>query len=435
MGCGVTVTGAYRVPARPASLTGPGQRAVWLAFDFGLGLLVLTVAGDIPNRWGISSLLWMAVYGAALLRILSVWPDFFRLLVRNWTYLVYPAVCLLSVIWSVARPTTLVAGIQITMTVLIACFLGWRFDPRRLMLLCFATVFAGSMLSMLNYASGGALGRPIYSAVGGLLGIYTNKNMLGHYSAMATLLAMTLLLAPRAQVPLWARRSAAIAVILCPVAVLLSKSMTAVLLLPLYMGLTLLLNRRHLAGWIRYGAIALIVLGVALIPAGLTLAGIDPMAELFARTGKDASLTGRTDLWAIAGAEITRAPLTGYGFGAFWVADRFEAARFLVLRAGATAPSFHNFIADIGIGTGVLGVIAALTLIATTLRRVFRVWWRDGSAFAVGCLVTTLMPLNFALVEPYLYRQHELMLSWIIMLGVSLGPALCRPVSRHNRSR
>lgn len=395
---------------------------MWFVYDVGLALTFMTTAGDIPNRSGVSTLIWAAIYLLALIRILSVWPAFFRLLARNWTYLMYPAVCLLSVVWSISRGVTLVGGIQLMMSVLIACYIGWRFSPRRLMLLVFTTMFMGTVFSMLNLAVGGALTQPLYSDVGGLLGIYTNKNMLGHYSAMATLLALTFLVAPRSEVPLLFRRAALIAVILCPVAVFMSKSMTAVLLLPLYMGLTLLLNRRQLAGWFRYGAIALIILIVALAPLLLMMAGIDLASVLFETTGKDATLTGRTDLWAIASGEIAKAPLTGYGFGAFWVAPRFESLRFLVVQAGATAPTFHNFMADVGIGTGILGIIAILALILTTLRRVIGVWRADGSAFAVGCLVTVLMPLNFALVEPYLYRQHEVMLSWLIMLGVSLGP-------------
>lgn len=417
----VIATYSPRDALRRVALTRGGQQAVWRLYDAGLALMVLIAAGDLPNRWGLTSVLWMLIYGAALLRILSVWPAYFRLLARNWTYLLYPAICLLSVIWSVAPKTTLVGGIQITMSVLVACYLGWRFDPRKLMILAFSTLFLGSALSLLNYASGGAIAQPLYSDVGGLLGIYTNKNMLGHYSALATLLGLTFLMTPRGQIPALLRAAALLAVMLCPMAVMLSKSMTAILLLPVYLGLMLLLNRRRLAGWLRHGAIAALVLAIGLAPLLMTLAGFDPMAELFARTGKDATLTGRTELWSIAANEIAKVPLTGYGFQAFWVADRFESLRFLVLSAGATAPTFHNFIADTGIGTGLPGILAIFALVATSLRRSLRLWRFDGSPLAVGCLITVLMPVNVALVEPYLYRQHEFMMAWLIMIGVSIG--------------
>lgn len=420
---------------RRVARTRGGQQAVWRLYDAGLALMVLIAAGDLPNRWGLTSALWMLIYAAALVRIFSVWPAYFRLLARNWTYLLYPAVCLLSVIWSVSPKTSLVGGIQITMSVLVACYLGWRFEPRKLMILAFSTLFLGSTLSLLNYASGGAIAQPLYSDVGGLLGIYTNKNMLGHYSAMATLLGLTFVMMPHGQIPALLRAAALLAVLLCPIAVMLSKSMTAILLLPLYLGLMLLLNRRRLAGGLRHGSIAALILGIGLAPLLMTLAGFDPLAELFARTGKDATLTGRTELWSIAANEIAKVPLTGYGFQAFWVADRFESLRFQVLSAGATAPTFHNFIADSGIGTGLPGILAIFVLVATSLRRSMHVWRIDGSPLAVACLILVLMPVNTALVEPYLYRQHELMMAWLIMIGVSLGRSRTTPFFTDKFSR
>lgn len=66
-------------------------------------------------------------------------------------------------------------------------------------------------------------------------------------------------------------------------------------------------------------------------------------------------------------------------------------------------------------------MIAILTLILTTLTRAFRVWRASGSAMSVCWLVLSILPINVGMVEPFLYRQHEFMLGWAIMLGVSLG--------------
>lgn len=92
-----------------------------------------------------------------------------------------------------------------------------------------------------------------------------------------------------------------------------------------------------------------------------------------------------------------------------------------MIRAGNAAPSFHNFLADVGVGTGVIGMVAILTLILTTLTRAFRAWRSSGSAMSVCWLVLSILPINVGMVEPFLYRQHEFMLGWMIMLGVSLG--------------
>lgn len=397
-----------------------GQRAMWLGYDIALALVFIATAADLPYRWGASPLGWAAIYGAAVLRFLSVWPDLFRLLSRNWVYLLYPAVCVASVIWSLSRPVSLVAGVQIAMTILVASYLGWRFAPRQLVLMVFSVLFIGSFASVLNLTLG-LFGGAHFSAVGGLQGIYANKNTLGHTSLFLILLALTLMLMPRADVPRLARWLAPLAVGLGAVAVLASKSMTAVVLTPLYLGLLLLLNRRRLPGWVRHGAVATAVLAAALAPPLLMLAGIDPLAILFDATGKDATLTGRTELWSIAATEIARVPLTGHGFGAFWSAPRFDPQRFEVLRAGATSPSFHNVIADIGVGTGLLGIAAMLTLVIATLRRTRRFWRADGGALAAGCLTSVLLPINLSLAEPYLYRQHEFMMAWLVMLGVSLA--------------
>lgn len=405
---------------------GAGQRSFWMVYDSGLFLLTVAAMADMPNRWGLASEVWLLVYALFLMRVAAIWPAFYAMAARNWTLLLYPAVCLLSVVWSGARGATAAGGAQLLMTVLIAMFIGWRFSPRQLLIGVCAIVSSAAALSLANWATGAL--QPVFSNVGGLLGIYTNKNMLGHYSQMAAIMALTILLMPDA--PRLLRMLAPLAFAICAVAVLLSKSMTAVLLLPCYAGLLLLMNRKRLSPALRYGAILALVLLIGLGPLVLTMLGIDPVAELFRATGKDATLTGRTQLWSIAYGLAAQVPLTGYGFGAFWAMDQFESARFAVLQAGATAPSFHNFMADVMVGTGLLGLAANFALLGTVLMRALRFYRTSGSALAVGAVVTTLLPINIGLVETYVYRQHEFMLTWLVMLGVSIAAHRTTPEDR-----
>lgn len=423
----VGLTGAAGFPLRPPvpapwtvrpQAPGPGQRGLWLAHDWTLLGLTIVAMADMPNRWGLAGPVWLCVYAAFLLRVAPMWPAFFGQIARNRLLLAYPLVCLLSVLWSGSPATSLAGGVQIVMSALIAIYLGWRFAPGRLMAAMLVLVTAAAVLSLANRALG--LWQPVLSYSGGLLGIYTNKNMLGHYSAMAALMGITVALMGRGEAPALLRRLAPVAVLVCVAAVGLSRSMTAVLLLPCYCALLLVLNRRRLPAALRHGAVAGGILLVGLGPLALAVLGIDPLAELFRATGKDATLTGRTELWAIASDVIAQAPLTGQGFGAFWVMDRFEPERFAVLQAGATAPSFHDFMADILVGTGLVGLAAMALLLGTVLSRAVRQWRAEPSAVATACLVTALMPMTVGLVETYMYRQHEFMLMWVIMLAASI---------------
>ena len=74
-------------------------------------------------------------------------------------------------------------------------------------------------------------------------------------------------------------------------------------------------------------------------------------------TGKDVTLTGRTDLWAVAFQEIAERPLLGVGFQAFWVhgnplAEQLWAQFGISGRGGF---HFHNTLISNTVEIGLLG--------------------------------------------------------------------------------
>lgn len=394
------------------------QRLFWAAFDIGLAFLIVLTAGDIPNRYGVTSLLWMAIYGLVTIRVLLVWPAFYRVLTRNWTYLLYPAVCAMSVLWSLDRAWSLIASVQLTMTVLVGLFIGWRFAPRQMVIIWLAATLIGTLGSLLNWQSGGALGRPLYSATGGLLGIYTNKNMLGQFSLFSSVLLLGVMMMPRLSA--MTRIFALTMWVCCAVAVVLSKSMTAVVLLPVITAVVLLLARSSLPRWLTLPAVGLALLALAFVPLALSVLNINPLDELFRATGKSSNLTGRTDIWAIAISVINRYPLFGTGYGAFWRTDLFVAEHYAILRAGATAPTMHNMVLEIMVATGLMGVLAMAALLLTTISRAAHWYLQNRTGLAAATLGATLLPVMVAMVEPFLYRQHEFALVWMVAIGTSL---------------
>ncbi|MDO5528813.1 MAG: O-antigen ligase family protein [Paracoccus sp. (in: a-proteobacteria)] len=413
---------SYALPAgRPRPVATSAQAGFWACYDVTLAFLVMVCASDLPNRFGFTTMMWMGLYAMALLRIVLVWPAFWQMLRANAVYLAYPAVCLASTIWSLTPSRSAASGLQIAMTMLIAMFIGWRFNPRQVMLIVYAALMAGVLLSALNLATGGALGRPLYSYVGGLLGVYTNKNMLGHYGLVATLIGLALAFMPRGALPEIVRRLALPGALLGAAMVAMSLSMTSVLLLPVFGLMLLALLRRALPRPLVWASAALALLVVGIGPVALAMLNIDPVDEVLRATGKDLTLTGRTELWGIGLRAIAQSPLLGYGNGAFWLSPAFEAERFASLGAGSTAPSLHNMAIDIMVGTGALGLGAMLLLLGTTLARAIRFHRSAPSVESSLALVTVMLPITVAMVEPFLYRQHEFPLIWIVVIGVSIA--------------
>jgi exopolysaccharide production protein ExoQ len=122
------------------------------------------------------------------------------------------------------------------------------------------------------------------------------------------------------------------------------------------LGLILLLHRTpqpaRLVLWI-FGAL---VLGVIVIFSSLFA---DQLSHFFENvTGKDATLTGRTELWARAFEEIRHRPLQGSGFHAVWVegnplAEEMWAKFGIVTKTGF---HFHNTFISNAVEVGLIGV-------------------------------------------------------------------------------
>ena len=308
-------TGAPR--AFPAPV-GRVAATVWTLYDVALAVLAIGLSTDGFNRTGIVSLLWMALYAAVVLRIALSWRAVFDLLGRNWPFLLFPAVCLSTTLWSVMPSETLRAAFQMTMTTVIAVVIGWRFPLVGIAIIQWGVIALTVALSLLNWLTG-AFGT-VFSPIGGLIGIYTQKNALGQRGMMGVLAATTLLLVPASRLPPlirpYRRPLAFLAFVSIPptvLAIVLSKSATSILMLPAGLAMLLALSFHRLPrGLVVLAAFASVPF-VALLPLGLEIAGLDPVGATLGALGKDATLTGRTDLWSLGIAALEGRSALGVG--------------------------------------------------------------------------------------------------------------------------
>ncbi|WP_083742045.1 O-antigen ligase family protein [Bradyrhizobium mercantei] len=206
-----------------------------------------------------------------------------------------------------------------------------------------------------------------------LRGIFPQKNILGQVVAAGALASMHLL---RVGASRQARFWGVVSLIVFLVMVLASRSSTSISV-TLYLCVVsffICLYRR--GGLTRVLGTSLAVLSGAI---ALALALFpDPLIEIL---GKDATLTGRTELWPVVVDNIYERPVAGWGYYAFWGVANPDA-NVIFARLGWRVAHAHNGLLEMLLEVGVLGT----TLISVIFLR--SVW------LAYRCLRTSARELG-----------------------------------------
>lgn len=207
-----------------------------------------------------------------------------------------------------------------------------------------------------------------------LRGIFVAKNVLGQVMAAGVLANMHIL---RAAVSRRARFWSVVRSIMFLVVVLASRSSTSISVTLYLCVMTFFICLYRRGGLTRVLSTAVAVLSGA-IALALTLFP-DPVLEIL---GKDATLTGRTELWALVVEKIYERPIAGWGYFAFWGAANSAANAISEELGWANIPTAHNGLLEMLVEVGVIGT----TLISVIFLR--SVW------LAYRCLRTSARELG-----------------------------------------
>lgn len=403
------------------------DRLFWSTVDAVLVSLVLMLSADmLVQLRGMQSPLWLLCYGLTLLRIAVVWRQFLPVLQRNRVVLLYPAICLASVTWSVSPAYSLAGGLQLAITMVIGLFLGWRYSMALLLKILAVVLSIGVGLSILHWATG-AFPWPVYTRVGGLAGLFSSKNMLGLRSLFTLIALLAILLMQRDQAGPLFRLLSVLALLGCLFALALSLSMTSVLLAPVMVAVLVALCWHRIPPALAVAGLMIAIAGAALGPLALTLAGINPIEAVLGAVGKSPTLTGRVYLWQVALEVYRDNPLAGVGYRAFWQAPHFLNERLATEHAGATTSrSFHSFPLEILTSAGWPALFAMLALIWVSTTRMLRVYWHSRSVAMAGGLSLMVGIVVSSLLGTTLYRGHEIMIILVVAFAVSAGEDLRR---------
>lgn len=380
--------------AAPSLLTLAAAIVMLLIFSAGWQLPLFGEKAD-ESASGLLRVAFLPAYGLAFLLIMGNPWNMIRVSVRQPFLIILMGVVAASIYWSIQPDVSIRRGFAVGCTTLSGLALASRFRWAELARL-YGIVFC--LLIVASYAV--SLAMPSIGVMtelfpGAWRGLWMEKNSLGGLMAFgACLLGAAALLNPdRAKVFF-------VFVGLAVGLVLLSQSKTA--LASLLLGMTALGFVWVVQRGPAFGAAATWagVTGALLLVMFVLLAS----DMLFAILGKDATLTGRTEIWTAAMRQIEQRPWQGYGYAAVW-GDKsgWGPLAWIVNDAKFVPQHAHNSWLEQWIGIGLFGLIAwGLFYLQTMSLALVAVYRERGAMLAFPFLVVfTLVSLTESIAVVY----------------------------------
>lgn len=367
----------------------------------------------------LNRLIFLVIALIAFFLVLPSWKRVLYFLEKEKTILVLILVSVLSVSWSFVPDITLRRSIGLVATTVLGVFWGTRFNLRQQVELLAYTFGVAIVLSIIF-----ALLLPKYGVMselhtGAWRGIYTHKNVLGKIMVLSTGLFWMLSIHERTN-KLLPRLGFLLSFLLILFSTSVSSLMSAVFLL----GITSLLR---ILRWNYKLAISSVGFSLAVFTQ-IYIWLVTNLETFLGSFGKDATLTGRTDLWPAVLDMISKHPWLGYGYSGFWLSSEADN----VWRAIQwEAPNAHNGFLDLWLELGLLGL---LTFLFGFLNALFKgMKWFQISQTTEG--TWPLVFLSYIVISNF--SESSLLGSnsffWVLYIGVSLG--LIKEINRYRFAR
>jgi exopolysaccharide production protein ExoQ len=405
----------------PQRLTAPRLVEIALA-----ALLVVmmsdAVIGPIfdPHQLGGESspflrLMWLPAYGVMMLLAIGRTPRLLRFWLPAAGFGLLVLLAFASTQWSIDPTITSRRALAVAFTTLFGLYLAAAFEGRQLSELIAGTFLALALASLAVCIVNPAFGVHTDINAGAWKGVWFEKNQMGAMMVYGALAAASAALVSPQRRWLWIA-----AVALFAFMVVMSRSKTALLMLLVVMG-----GIGAFAATRRGPAAA--ILTVWLAAAGVLALGsviwLAPEA-LFHALGKDPSLTGRTDIWALVLEWSAKKPLLGYGYAVFW-SEPSIPDMWIDKDLKWDVPNAHNGWLDLLVQLGWTGVlIFAALFVAALLAALGRLGsLRDGGWAALYLAVFAIATYS----ESFILARNSL--PWAMAVAAMarvLGPALIR---------
>ncbi len=404
-----------RSPKAAAPLFGATPKARW---SFVLAALVIVVfseawlkpfngGGTEPADSGLIRSLYYPGYLAGIgLMMLNPWETL-AAAVRTPLLWVLVGFAFVSTVWSIDPATTERRSVALLLCtfcgVAVAARLSWR-DLTRMLALVYVLIAMASFLAALLLPT---FGRMQVDFPGAWDGLFIEKNGLGAVAAQTVILCAAAFLLDRPRRWGWAAGALLGAALLA-----LSTSKTS-----LVVGVVGCLCLAFAVAVRRGRVMAVVASFFGVVGVGLLgfLVSFAPQS-LLGLLGKDATLTGRTRIWAAVLRQIATRPRTGFGYGAVWTDHTGWGPVYWVVKQYGARPAYaHNGWLDLWLGLGVYAVWTGAALLVITWISTLVVTFRRSDAYIALPLVAMFTLDNLTESSILFYNT----LGWVLLVIVA----------------
>jgi exopolysaccharide production protein ExoQ len=316
--------------------------------------------------------------------------------------------CALSAGWSTDPSLSIRRTAFLVFTVLIAFIVGVDFEVAELVkLFTAATLIHIALCGVFYVVAKHYLYAPEDTIA--LKGLTTHKNIFGLEMGLGLVAVLT--------VPLsnlrWARWPVAAIVLACLVMSHSSGSLVATVA-ALAIWPLLQVVRLRSAERLPLTAVAVTVL----LAAGAALFMF--ASAIPALFSKDATLTGRTQLWSLIGVAIHQHPWLGYGYDSFWQGLQGDSLT-IIRGVGWLVPTAHNGYLDLMLSVGICGAALFLPVILQGVARSMRYAVQESSTARFFPAMFLVLWFVYNLNESALLTRNGVPFFLFVTLGISIA--------------
>lgn len=341
-------------------------------------------------------------------------------LLKERTICLLLGLAILSTAWSDSPSTTLWNCARLFATTLFGIYLAKTYGLEEIFGLVAWALAIAAVLSIVFALVLPEYGIDKYFARAVWRGVFDQKNGLGNTMAIGAL--TWLIFSLGAGRPRWL---GLLMFTTCSLLVLFSGSKTSLVVESILLFVMMAFGKIHRSVAILAGLSLMVLVAVFVVEVQ------HPIDAILGLLNRSEDLTGRVQIWALVREAISKRPLLGYGYMAFWRGADGPSADVNV--SGWIPPSAHNGFLDLALYFGVFGPVLFAVVLAGAILFWIRVAQRRSAVVELFPVIFLLFIMLSNVMEGSNISPNAL--AWDLFVAFSVKRSVARSGFRHIRPR